>query len=80
MMFSHTRVSDVVTGVAQPKISQGRLSAKQVLLPTEALVNRFHTATKPFFEKKLLLEMQVRELSEARDRLLPKLMSGEIEV
>jgi len=80
MMFSHTRVSDVVTGVAQPKISQGRLSAKQVLLPTEALVNRFHTATKPFFEKKLLLEMQVRELSEARDRLLPKLMSGEMEV
>ncbi len=80
MMFSHTRVSDVVTGVAQPKISQGRLSAKQVLLPTAALVNRFHTATKPFFDKILLLEMQARELSEARDRLLPKLMNNEMEV
>lgn len=38
---------------------------------------------KPFmilFDKRLLLENQNRKLREARDRLLPKLMSGEVEV
>ena len=38
---------------------------------------------KPFmilFDKRLLLENQNRKLREARDRLLPKLMSGEMEV
>lgn len=38
---------------------------------------------KPFmilFDKRLLLENQNRKLREARDRLMPKLMSGEVEV
>ena len=80
MLLAHTRVSDVVTGVAQPKISQGRLSDKKVLIPEEQLANKYYIYTKELFEKVLLLEKQVSELTEARDRLLPKLMSGEIEL
>ena len=80
MMFSFMGISDVVTGVAQPKISQGRLSAKKVVIPSEGLAVLFHNNTKPIFDRVLLLEKQITLFSEARDRLLPKLMSGEIEL
>lgn len=80
MMFYMMKISDVVTGVAQPKISQGRLSAKEVLIPTEEVVLQFQSIVKPYFDRVLLLERQNGLLKESRDRLLPKLMSGEIEV
>lgn len=80
MLFKHLKVTDVVTGVAQPKISQGRLSAKKVLVAGEKLVQKYHNLIQPILQKILILEEQVVELTEARDRLLPKLMSGEIEL
>lgn len=40
----------------------------------------FYEPFKNFFDKRLLLMNQNRKLREARDRLLPKLMSGEAEV
>lgn len=78
MLFKHTKVSDVVTGVAQPKISQARLSAKKVLIPCDELVTRYTRSTKEFFDRILVLEEETEKLIEIRDRLLPKLMSGEI--
>ena len=80
MLFKHTKVSDVVTGVAQPKISQARLSAKRVLTPSDELVTRYTRSTKAFFDRILVVEREIDKLVEVRDRLLPKLMSGEIEV
>ena len=80
MMFAHMKILDVVTGVAQPKISQGRLSAKKILIPAPELAVTFDVNAKPFFDKILILENQITKLEEARDRLLPKLMSGEIEL
>lgn len=80
MMFAHMKILDVVTGVAQPKISQGRLSAKKILIPASELVVTFDVNAKPIFDEILILENQIIKLEEARDRLLPKLMSGEIEV
>lgn len=80
MLFSHTKVSDVVTGVAQPKISQARLSAKRVLIPSDELVTRYTRSTKAFFDRILVVEREIDKLVEVRNRLLPKLMSGEIEV
>lgn len=80
MMFAHMKISDVVTGVAQPKISQGRLSAKKILIPEDEIALTFQNHTKQIFDRILVLENQIKELKEARDRLLPKLMSGEIEL
>ena len=80
MMFKNIKVSDVVTGVAQPKISQARLSAKKILIPERKLVLSYSEIIKPYMQKVLALQEQNEHLIEARDRLLPKLMSGEIEV
>lgn len=80
MMFRATKVNDVVTGVAQPKISQARLSNKKILIPDLHLVKTYCNTAKPMLDAILNLEKQSTLCKESRDRLLPKLMNGEIEV
>ena len=80
MMFKSTKVKDVVTGAAQPKISQARLSNKKIIVPSKQLVSAYCDITGPMFKDIINLEHQITVLKEARDRLLPKLMSGELEV
>ena len=80
MMFKSTKVKDVVTGAAQPKISQARLSNKKIIIPSKDLVKAYCVKVDPMFKQILNLEQQIVLLNEARDRLLPKLMNGEIEV
>ena len=79
-MFKEMPIADVVTGAAQPKISQGRLSEKKILMPSLKLIQKWSSIAKHFFDKLRVLSEQIRLLTEARDRLLPKLMSGEITV
>lgn len=45
-----------------------------------ALVDRFTTSVAPFFEELRNRQNEIEALSETRDALLPKLLSGEIEV
>ncbi|MBR5786372.1 MAG: restriction endonuclease subunit S [Clostridia bacterium] len=80
MMFKATKVKDIVTGVAQPKISQARLSNKKTIIPNKEIVRDFCSIVSPMFKQILSLEDQIELSKEARDRLLPKLMSGELEV
>jgi len=79
-MFKEMPIADIVTGAAQPKISQGRLSEKKILMPSLKLIQKWSSIAKHFFDKLRVLSEQIRLLTEARDRLLPKLMSGEIDV
>ncbi len=48
------------------------------IMPNENVLNGFSNTVSPIFDKIKLLYAQIRLLTEARDRLLPKLMSGEI--
>jgi type I restriction enzyme S subunit len=50
------------------------------LMPSEILLNAFSDKVTSTFNNIRNLSSQIRHLTEARDRLLPKLMSGEIEV
>ena len=79
-MFKEMSIADVVTGAAQPKISQGRLSEKKVIMPSMELVMIWSNATKSYFDSIRKMTDEIRLLTETRDRLLPKLMSGEIKV
>ena len=51
-----------------------------IILPTKKVLLGFSEIQKPIFGKIANLSSQITLLTEARDRLLPKLMSGEIEV
>ncbi len=50
------------------------------LMPSEKVLDAFSNVEKPLFQKIKNLSFQIRLLTEARDRLLPKLMGGEMEV
>lgn len=80
MLCQQMNVSDIVTGVAQPKISQGRLNAKTMLIPSDEFVLQYTKLTHNMFVKIQVLSDTIKNAKEARDRLLPKLMNGEIEV
>ena len=79
-MFKEMPIADIVTGAAQPKISQGRLSDKKILMPSLKLIQEWSSIAKHYFGRIRMITEQIRLLIEARDRLLPKLMSGEIAV
>ena len=80
MFFKSMTISDVVTGCAQLKISQGRLSKKEIIIPSVKIIEQWSKLTNSIFASLRNLSSQITLLTEARDRLLPKLMSGELEV
>lgn len=67
-------------GAAYPAVKPIHFEEYNVSIPPNNLLNKFHNITEPYFRKIYYLNKQISSLREARDRLLPKLMSGEIEV
>ena len=67
-------------GAAQPHVYAKDLNAMKALFPDDKLMEQFRVIADPMFTRIGKLDMQIKRLAEARDRLLPKLMSGEIEV
>lgn len=68
------------SGGAIPSLNRNTLSSITVMEPSKSLQDTFSGKVMPMFKRQRHLQSQVRLLTEARDRLLPKLMSGEISV
>ena len=67
-------------GAAQTNISQQTLRSQAMLVPGEGLLNEFTSHAQQAYQQIANLCLQNRRLREARDLLLPRLMSGEIQV
>lgn len=67
-------------GATMTNVNKTKFSSIKVLYPVEDLVKRYNECCKPIFDKILALSKSIIKAEQARDRLLPKLMSGEIEV
>ncbi|MBF1747654.1 MAG: restriction endonuclease subunit S [Veillonella sp.] len=61
-------------------ITKNELLSLSFTFPNKKLIKRFNDVAISIDKKIEYLDMQIGLLTEARDRLLPKLMSGEIEV
>ena len=70
----------VRTGAAQPQLTNQSIHTVDVVLPTQKLISAYCKKSIYNNESIIYLKNQIRLLTEARDRLLPKLMSGEIAV
>lgn len=70
------------TQVATTVIHIGKkdFDAFKIILPNEATLDRFDMITNPLIEKIINNRLQNKRLTQLRDALLPKLMSGEIDV
>ena len=67
-------------GAAQPHVYAKDINAMTIMIANNVLLLRFNETVSPIFTKIGNLFQQIEKLKEARDRLLPKLMSGELEV
>ena len=82
-LFISTEIRKMIgkaTGGAQQHINKNIVNAYQIILPEDGIVKKLNDLIQPLFNKIAILSKQNLEIKEARDRLLPKLMSGEIEV
>lgn len=59
-------------------LTKGMIDSLEMLIPIETIVARFNQYIESIQSEKERIQSQIRLLTEARDRLLPKLMSGEI--
>ena len=67
-------------GAAVPSMTVKILDGIQMLFPTRGILERFDAILTPVFECQRVLESRSEFARQARDRLLPKLMSGELTV
>lgn len=64
----------------QLELSRGTIQDLGILVPTKEIGKEFEMLAQPIHDKISVANAEIRHLQNARDRLLPKLMSGEIEV
>ena len=74
------KMNNLANGAAQQNLSPIRTGKIKVVFPTDKLISAFEGIVSPMIQEITLLNKTVLLLSQACDRLLPKLMNGEIEV
>lgn len=74
------RIADAGSGTTFPEISGKTMAGIELVLPNISLCAEFEEWACPILNKQRHLEEESRSLNRLRDVLLPKLMSGEIDV
>lgn len=67
-------------GATMTNVSKSKFESIETMIPTTRLYKEFNDICSTIFNTIKSLSTQLRLLTESRDRLLPKLLSGEIEV
>lgn len=80
LFFSLTNIRSIVTGAVQQKVSQQNLKKVPAIIPNEEALNAFDDLIQPIFAQIRNLKDENIRLADLRDSLLPRLMSGELDV
>ena len=80
LLLNREKIISLRLGAAQQNISQVLLRNFECLKPADELVRRFSEETAPFFDGILTLQRQIQNLRRTRDLLLPRLLSGQVEL
>ncbi|WP_083298318.1 restriction endonuclease subunit S [Mycolicibacterium grossiae] len=70
----------IATGATFKEITKGAFKRVPFLVPTQTVLDAYTAVTEPLEMQILNLERQVRSLSTLRDLMLPKLVTGQINV
>ena len=68
------------TGTTQQQLTVPDFQKTEILVPSQKIVTLFTATVEPIFEKIWANQNENEKLSSLRDTLLPKLMSGELDV
>lgn len=80
LLSNKKAIDNMQKGSAQPHVYAKDINRLDVVVPDLSILDRFEFQASSIFDKIKNAVNQIKKLTEARDRLLPKLMSGEIEV
>ena len=79
-MFNITSLRYLDTGCAQSQITIDNLKKVKILLPSRSLIQKYNSIINPLREQLNNLHAKNQNLIKQRDLLLPRLMSGKLEV
>lgn len=74
------QINNVASGAAQPNISTSQIESIEILVPKAEILTQFETLVNPLFMETMALKEKNAILKQTRDLLLPRLISGEINV
>ena len=73
-------IESIAGGSTFKEISSQGMKSINITIPSDLILKKYFEITKSFNKKIQNLEKEIQSLTQIRDTLLPKLMSGEIEV
>ena len=80
LLLKHANVMEAKTGSAQPQVTIENLNYVKAIVPTKLLVERFCAIATPIYEQVDCLFRQIQYLRRTRDLLLPRLLSGQVQI
>lgn len=80
LFFSLTNIKSIVTGAVQQKVSQQNLKKVPAIIPSKEALSAFDDLIQPIFAQIRNLRDENTCLADLRDTLLPRLISGEVDV
>lgn len=78
--FRQTAILSMNGADGRQRVSEDKLKSLKVIQPTEDILNRFENAVSPIFLLVNKLVLENRNLINQRDLLLPRLMSGKLQL
>ena len=73
-------ISNLQCGAAQPHVYPKNINRLCILIPTEELIHKYNDSVKPYYDEIKVLNQHNQLLTQQIDLLLPRLMSGKLEV
>lgn len=79
-LLKENELAQLNANSAQPGLNQESIKSLDIIIPPIELINQFEMKVKILIDKIFFNCKQIRTLTQTRDTLLPKLMSGEVRV
>ena len=67
-------------GATMGNVNKGKFEAMEIVCPSDDVLARYHRLVEPMFSEILSLFRQIQNLRRTRDLLLPRLLSGQVEL
>jgi len=78
--FIQNRLINMAKGSAQPNLSPVETGEIEISMPDQKILDKFNKFAEPIYNRLVKNKVENQKLAALRDSLLPKLMTGEIEV
>ena len=79
-MLKHLNLNARQVGTGQPLITQGVLNKIKTIIPSNPLIHKYNSLVSDLLLQQRYLKQKNESLTKQRDLLLPRLMSGKLEV